>query len=68
MKLYRHWVKEAATITVDGEPLEIHCYGRSNGSVDAAIANAPRVYGDLLLAQSRSGMLAALRIEPIRDE
>ncbi len=40
MKLYRHWVKEAATIIVDGEPLEIHCYGRSNGSVDAAIANA----------------------------
>ncbi len=40
MKLYRYWVKEAATITVEGEPLEIHCYGRSNGSVDAAIANA----------------------------
>jgi len=40
MKLYRHWVKEAATIIVDGEPLEIHCYGRSNESIGAALDDA----------------------------
>ncbi len=40
MKLYRHWVKEAATIDVDGKPLEINCYGHSNESIGAARENA----------------------------
>ncbi|MDP6182604.1 MAG: hypothetical protein QF609_02190 [Gammaproteobacteria bacterium] len=40
MKLYRHWVKEVTTITVDGQPLEINCFGRSNESIGAASDNA----------------------------
>jgi outer membrane protein assembly factor BamB len=51
----------------------VHWLSRTDGrfvarrKIDsAAIANAPSVYGELLLAQSRSGKLAALRIEPIR--
>lgn len=40
MRLYRHWVKETSTIAVDGEPLEIHCYGRSNESISKAQDNA----------------------------
>ncbi len=40
MRLYRHWVKEAATITVDGGPLEINCYGHSNESIRAAREDA----------------------------
>jgi len=33
MKLYRYLVKETTTIPVDGDPLEIHCYGHSNDSI-----------------------------------
>ena len=40
MRLYRYWVKETTTISVDGEPLDIHCYGRSNESTGAALDNA----------------------------
>jgi len=53
----------------------VHWLSRTDGHfvarrrVDgAAIANVPSVHGDLLLAQSRSGTLAALRIEPIRAD
>lgn len=40
MRLYRYWVKETTTIPVDGEPLEIHCYGHSNDSIARAKDNA----------------------------
>jgi outer membrane protein assembly factor BamB len=53
----------------------VHWLSRTDGQIvarhkvdGAAIANAPSVHGDLLLAQSREGMLAALRIEPIRAD
>lgn len=52
----------------------VHWLSRADGRLvarrridEAAIANAPLVAGDLLLAQSRGGMLAALRIEPIQS-
>ncbi len=40
MKFYRHWVKEADTIVVDGTSSEITCYGRSDVSLEAAHLNA----------------------------
>ena len=53
----------------------MHWLSREDGSLvarrrvdDEAITNAPLVHGELLLAQSRGGALAALRIDPIRDE
>lgn len=40
MRFYRYWVKQSITISVDGEPTEIHCYGHSNASAAAALDNA----------------------------
>jgi len=40
MQLFRHWIEATTTITIDGVPTEITCYGHSNDSLDDARENA----------------------------